>query len=225
MPNITHLSENTLIIYFSNKIDTTLSSQISATAEHIRNNLTGVIEVIPSYTSIFIEYHILRIDISNLESTLLELIDSTPAADAITDLIILPTYYHPDVAPDIISLATQKDLSVEELIHIHSSTEYTVCSTGFAPGFTYLAEVDPRITSPRPSTPRISIPAGSVGIADNQTAVYPSKSPAGWQVIGNCPISLFDIDSSPMTPFNIGAKVQFEPISKEQFIQLGGKIE
>ena len=138
--------------------------------------------------------------------------------------IALPVYYGDEAGPDLASLAHAKGMSVEAVIHCHSQQVYTVCAIGFAPGFAFLASVDASIATPRHSEPRKWVPAGSVGIANQQTAVYPNDSPGGWQIIGNCPQALFQPDQSPMTPFQVGDKVQFVPISKDAFIAQGGQL-
>ncbi|GAL06566.1 allophanate hydrolase 2 subunit 1 [Photobacterium aphoticum] len=146
------------------------------------------------------------------------------STEASGSLIALPVYYGRDVGPDLQAVAEHAGLSVEEVIAIHSGQTYTVCAIGFAPGFAFLASVDARIAMPRQVTPRQQVPAGSVGIANQQTAVYPNASPGGWQIIGNCPVGLFSPDATPMTPFSVGDTVQFTPIDREAFLQQGGEL-
>jgi len=95
---------------------------------------------------------------------------------------------------------------------------------GFAPGFAYLGTVDPRIASPRKETPRKKVAQGSVAIAGQQTAIYPSDSPGGWQIIGKTPLALIDYNTNPMTPFSVGSKVKFSAIDRNEFLALGGTI-
>nr|WP_269473309.1 carboxyltransferase domain-containing protein [Kineobactrum salinum] len=121
-------------------------------------------------------------------------------------------------------MAQQAGLSVEDVIALHSATEYRVYAIGFAPGFAYLGEVDPRIAMPRLATPRPRVPRGAVAIADRQTAVYPAVSPGGWNLIGLCPRRMFDPDASPTMPVAVGDRVRFEPISRARFLELGGEL-
>ncbi|MEF1306782.1 carboxyltransferase domain-containing protein, partial [Vibrio owensii] len=100
---------------------------------------------------------------------------------------------------------------------------YTVSAIGFAPGFAFLSDVSPELNMPRHHTPRTNVPAGSVAIADSKTAVYPSDSPGGWNIIGRTPISLFT-DTPPFIPFEVGDKVTFGSISKQEFVSLGGVL-
>jgi inhibitor of KinA len=110
------------------------------------------------------------------------------------------------------------------VIALHSSIIYDVYAIGFAPGFAYLGNVDKRIAMPRKETPRQKIFKGSVGIADQQTAIYPSDSPGGWQIIGRTPISLIDYNDDKLTKFETGDKVKFNPISRADFIDMGGVL-
>jgi KipI family sensor histidine kinase inhibitor len=121
-------------------------------------------------------------------------------------------------------IAKRASLSIEEVIEIHQAQAYRVYAIGFAPGFAYLGEVDPRIAAPRLSTPRLKVPKGAVAIADRQTAVYPNVSPGGWNIIGLCPVDMFNPDAEPIMPVKVGDKVRFKPIAKETFLAMGGEI-
>ncbi len=223
-PRIRHLSENSLIMDMSEELDTGLCSQIAALAEAARHELTGVIESVPCATSLYIEFNPLEVEPTDISESLLAMSSNACDYTVGVETIVLPCYYSPDVAPDLLALAEKKKMTVNELISIHSGTTYTVCSIGFAPGFAYLAGLDPRICADRHSTPRQSVASGSVGIAGAQTAVYPRESPGGWQIIGNCPLPLFNIDAEPLSPLRHGMQVRFEPIDQETFLQKGGKL-
>ncbi|WP_281645606.1 5-oxoprolinase subunit PxpB [Parendozoicomonas sp. Alg238-R29] len=228
MIRIEAVSENTLIIYFADSIQAELSVFIGVISQQLKNELGDkLIEVIPSYTSIFIQFDILRIDLPTLSKDIRAIADTldTEPDYSVGKLIELPTWYHSDVAPDLKAAAQHSHLSVEEFISIHSNKEYRVCAIGFAPGFAFLGSVDSRIELPRHDHPKAKVSRGSVGIAGLQTAVYPQDSPGGWQIIGNCPLSLFDPDKEPMTPFQVGDKVRFHPISKSEFLAMDGQIQ
>ena len=136
----------------------------------------------------------------------------------------LPVYYGKDSGPDLAAVATTHQLSQKKLIELHSNHSYLVYAIGFAPGFAYLGFVPEQITTARLASPRRQVMAGSVGIADRQTAVYPAASPGGWNVIGNCPVSLFDLTATPVMPMAIGDEIQFVPIERNEFIRLGGQL-
>jgi KipI family sensor histidine kinase inhibitor len=226
--SISQISETCIIAYFGNEIDTSLVSKLALFTHHVKHRFQDqIIEIIPSYTSVLIEFHPLRIEINELLAWChqqIALLENTELSRG-GKLVRLPVYYHPDVAPDLNMLAADKGLSVDEVIRIHSEVEYTVCAIGFAPGFAFLGSVDKRIATPRHREPRFKVAKGSVGIADLQTAVYPLETPGGWQIIGNCPVSLFDPHSEPMMPFDVGDRVCFAAIDREQYFELGGVIE
>ena len=138
--------------------------------------------------------------------------------------VVLPVYYAPEAGIDLESLAERAGLPISKVIDLHAGAEYRVYAIGFAPGFAYLGEVDERIAAPRLATPRASVPRGSVAIADRQTAVYPSVSPGGWNLIGRCPVPMFDPSAQPCMPVAVGDTVRFEPISREHFLTLGGDL-
>ena len=125
---------------------------------------------------------------------------------------------------DLEYMSLKTKLSIDEIIKIHSDKLYDVYAVGFLPGFAYLASVDERIALPRLSSPRKQIPKGSVAIADTQTAVYPQASPGGWNIVGRTAMKLFDKNLETLSPFNVGDKVKFNPISKEEFLLQGGII-
>ena len=137
---------------------------------------------------------------------------------------VLPVLYHPGVAPDLEWLAGDRGLGIDDVIALHSEATYFAYATGFAPGFCYLGTLPETLQTPRLDTPRATVPAGAVAIADSQTAVYPCESPGGWRLIGACPKPLFNLNNTPPSLLNVGATVRFEPISEADFRALGGVI-
>ena len=138
--------------------------------------------------------------------------------------IVLPVLYHPSVAPDLEWLADDCGICINDVIALHSEATYFAYATGFAPGFCYLGTLPEALQTPRLDTPRATVPAGAVAIADAQTAVYPCESPGGWRLIGACPAPLFKLNTKPPSLLNVGATVRFEPISEKDFRSLGGVI-
>ena len=136
--------------------------------------------------------------------------------------VVLPVLYHPSVAPDLEWLAHDRGLGVSDVIALHSKATYFAYATGFAPGFCYLGTLPEALQTPRLDTPRATVPAGAVAIADAQTAVYPCESPGGWRLIGACPEPLFNLSNAPPSLLTVGATVRFEPISETDFRALGG---
>ncbi|MEG2984683.1 MAG: 5-oxoprolinase subunit PxpB, partial [Peptostreptococcaceae bacterium] len=133
------------------------------------------------------------------------------------NIVEIPVLYGGEFGPDIETVARHNNLSVEEVMDIHSKGEYLVYMLGFTPGFTYLGGMDNKIETPRLEIPRVKIPAGSVGIAGKQTGVYPIDSPGGWQLIGRTPIKLYDINKERPILLSAGDYVKFVPINKAEY--------
>ena len=131
--------------------------------------------------------------------------------------VSIPVCYGGEFGEDLDFVAQQHGLSSEQVIEIHSGADYLVHLLGFAPGFPYLGGMSPRIATPRRARPRIKTPAGSVGIAGEQTGVYPIETPGGWQLIGRTPWALFRPQDDPPTLLLPGDIVRFTPITAEEF--------
>ncbi len=136
-----------------------------------------------------------------------------PCAEAIA----LPACYDTAVAPDLAEVAGRTGMASSEVVRLHAEGRYTVLATGFAPGFAYLGDVASAMAVPRRTAPRQSVPAGSIGLADRRTGVYPSSGPGGWQLIGRVPPSLFADASERLTRFSPGQPVSFRVISLKDF--------
>lgn len=208
-----------------------LNQQLKSAAD--LNNV--IIDIIPSYQTLLVTFDILKIDavqlVNNIDlhiSQLLkrrqqtnqqafteaQLISSYTQTMAV-DLIEIPVCYHKSLAPDLSSLSRHTCLNIDDIIQIHSSTIYSCYAIGFMPNFGYLGDVDKRIQIPRHINPRTQVAAGSVGIADNQTAIYPKASPGGWQIIGQSPTKLNKLGK--LEKLTVGCQVKFKPISLEEF--------
>ena len=185
-----------------------------------------LIDLVPSYASLLVIYNPLQTDHysvrAQIRSATQNLLQSSEQQQG--NLVSLPAYYSLESGPDLQRLADNASLSVEQVIEIHQQTEYRVYAIGFAPGFAYLGEVDERIAAPRLATPRQKVPRGAVAIADRQTAVYPAQSPGGWNLIGLCPEPMFDPSASPSMPVQVGDRVRFSAIDREQYLALGGVL-
>lgn len=224
-------SENSLIVYFGKNVSQTISDEIlhvsTFLSAHVGNTL---IDLVPSYASILVIFNPLKTDHLHVRKIIKEAYqeihnrnqDAANVYDGKT--VELPVYYGADAGPDLKMLADNADLTTQQVIDIHTSQDYRVYAIGFAPGFAYLGEVDERIAAPRLPTPRKKVPKGAVAIADRQTAVYPSQSPGGWNLIGLCPTDMFNPESQSIMPVSVGDKVRFVPIEQKQFLELGGQL-
>jgi KipI family sensor histidine kinase inhibitor len=218
--------ENALILYLGDETSPAVSARVQAAAQAIQAALGDhLIDLVPSYASVLIIYDPFVTDHLAVSKTVHRIIDQLPPAQQDEgNTIVLPVYYSPESGEDLEALAQQAGLSTDDVIALHSGCEYRVYAIGFAPGFAYLGEVDERIAAPRLRTPRQKVPRGAVAIADRQTAVYPAVSPGGWNLIGRCPIRMFDPEANPTMPVTVGDRVKFEPVSRERFLELGGEL-
>jgi KipI family sensor histidine kinase inhibitor len=218
--------ENALILYLGDETSPAVSARVQAAALAIEGSLgADLIDLVPSYASLLIIYNPFTSDHFKVRAqvhTALEKLDSAPLREGRT--VVLPVYYSPESGEDLEALADQANLSTDEVIALHSGCDYRVYAIGFAPGFAYLGEVDERIAAPRLATPRQKVPRGAVAIADRQTAVYPAVSPGGWNLIGRCPLRMFNPEATPTMPVTVGDKVQFESITRERYLDLGGTL-
>ncbi|MDP4262740.1 MAG: 5-oxoprolinase subunit PxpB [Bacteroidota bacterium] len=230
-PNIPYrifpLGDTAITIDFGNVIDESINDKVLALFDQLRNDpLPGTIEVVPAYSSVTIYYDLFGASKSfsngksvydTISGQLAERMEQTlPVSEAIPRLVNIPVCYEKEFAPDIEYLARERNITVDELIHIHVSRQYRVYMLGFLPGFAYMGEVNKTITIPRKPQP-VTVAAGSVGIAGKQTGIYPLQSPGGWQIIGRTPLKLFDADREEPSLLRAGDRVQFISISKNEF--------
>ena len=218
-------SVDSLIIYFGDIIDEQIALNVKKTCLCLKKlKIKGIIEIIPSYTSIFFSFFIFKYVFQTLSDLIIKSINLDSNDEFEEKIVTIDVYYGQDVGLDLYDMSLKTNLSIEKIIEMHSSKFYDVFAIGFLPGFAYLASVDEKIALPRLSTPRKQIPKGSVAIADTQTAVYPQSSPGGWNIIGRTAMELFDKKLEKLSPLSVGDKVRFNPISKEEFLGQGGII-
>ncbi|MGB7404048.1 MAG: 5-oxoprolinase subunit PxpB [Arcobacter sp.] len=218
-------SVDSLVIYFGNEISEKIANDVQKAYLSLKSlNIEGIIETIPSYTTIYISYDIFKYDYSSLVELLKQSINLEYEDNSSKNIINIDVYYGEEVGLDLSDMSIKTKLPIEKIIEIHSQKLYDVYAIGFAPGFAFLASVDKQIAVPRLSSPRKSVPKGSVAIADRQTAVYPQSSPGGWNIIGRTAMELFDKSLEKLSPLSVGDKVKFNAISKEEFLAQGGII-
>jgi KipI family sensor histidine kinase inhibitor len=168
---------------------------------------------VPGYASVLVPINPLRLEIDRAIDRLAPLVDSLASVGPgeAGKLVEVPTRYGGENGPDLEEVAARHDLSRSQVIELHASVEYRVYMLGFAPGFAYLGRLPKAIATPRRATPRTSVPAGSVGIADDQTGIYPFETPGGWQLIGRTELRLWDVDHEPAALLAPGDRVRFIP--------------
>lgn len=218
--------EDALILYLGSATSPETAARVQAASVAIESALgDDLVDLIPSYASVLIIYDPLRTDhLSVSHRVRSALVDLSASTDCHGRKVVLPVYYAPEAGADLEALAERSGLQVDQVIDLHRAVEYRVYAIGFSPGFAYLGQVDARIAAPRLATPRQKVPRGAVAIADRQTAVYPAVSPGGWNLIGRCPTRMFDPAVTPAMPVAVGDRVQFEAISRQRFLDMGGDL-
>ena len=224
--NIEVAGQNAFIVYFAEQTSAEVSARIQAAVDSILVSMQdSIVDLVPSYASLLVIFDLERSDPYRVRQQLrAALTDLDAAGDSAGNLVTLPVYYGAESGPDLEIIAENGGISVADVIDIHQSMEYRVYAIGFAPGFAYLGEVDERIAAPRLSTPRLKVPRGAVAIADRQTAVYPAVSPGGWNLIGLCPTRMFNPETDPSMPVQVGDRVRFEAIDRDEFLAQGGEL-
>lgn len=195
-----------------------------AASENLRAAFAGqLIDLVPSYTTLMVHYDLNALSPAQARELIGEaLIDLSPNTRSSGQCHVLPVWYDLSVGPELDLLAKRSTLTVDEVIRRHSEREYQVFALGFAPGFAFMGLVEEALAAPRLNTPRKKVAAGSVGIAERQTAAYPAVSPGGWNLIGRTPARLFDRDREGYSLMQPGDTVRFAAISHAEFINLGG---
>lgn len=230
--NVYPLGDSALIIDFGNVIDAEINKIVNSLFYQLtKQRISGVIEIIPAYSSLTIYYDVFSIR-QKTETTAFEWISATikklleseqKVVEQNVRSVKIPVCYEKEFAPDLEFIAEQNKISIPEIIQLHTSVEYRVYMLGFLPGFAYMGMVDEKISCARKSKPN-TVEAGSVGIAGRQTGVYPLRSPGGWQILGRTPLQLFDKNKEEPTLFHVGDIVQFYSITKDEFEDIKGRI-
>lgn len=227
---ISCLGDNALIIDFGNIIDESINKVVHSLFYQLQNDpIPGMTEAVPAYSSLTIYYDVLFIrNKLNKQATAFEWISESLKKYISKEnietgdpemLVKIPVCYENEYATDLSFIASQNNISAEEVIFLHTSVTYHVYMLGFLPGFAYMGMVDEKISSSRKQKP-VLVEAGSIGIAGKQTGIYPFRSQGGWQIIGRTPLKLFDKEKINPVLFKPGDKIQFYSITKNEFEDL-----
>ena len=219
--------DTSLSVEFGNEISQAINTQIRAFSIALQNSkIPGIVELVPTYRSLMIHYDpgVILCDalVKRLRGLLgqLDKIEIPPS-----QVLEVPVLYGGEMGPDLDFVAQHSGKTPEEVIQIHTSTEYLIYMLGFTPGFTYLGGMSEEIATPRLKQPRVKIPAGSVGIAGAQTGVYPIDSPGGWQLIGRTPVRMYDAGREiPILP-KAGEYIKFYPITQAEYDAIAAQEE
>lgn len=225
-PRLLTAGDAALIVEFGDRVDPALNGEVRELWRAVeRAAISGVVELVPTYRSLLVSYDPLVIEADDLRVRLIEINRHKSDLDLGAPRVVrVPTAYGGEFGPDLAFVARHTGLTDAEVVEIHTGTEYLVYMMGFSPGFPYLGGMSPRLATPRLATPRLTIPAGSVGIAQQQTGIYPMESPGGWQLIGRTPLRLFDAARRPPTLLEAGDSIRFVPIGVEEYRDIERRV-
>ncbi|MBC3236752.1 5-oxoprolinase subunit PxpB [Pseudomonas lurida] len=195
-----------------------------AATQRLRSGFgAALVDLVPSYTTLMVHYDLTAVNPAQARELIDQaLTDLQPQAQGSGQCHVLPVWYDLSVGPELTLLSQRSGLAIDDVIRRHSAHEYQVFALGFAPGFAFMGLVDESLATPRLNTPRKRVAAGSVGIAERQTAAYPVVSPGGWNLIGRTPAKLFDRERDGYSLMQPGDTVRFEAVERAEFIKLGG---
>jgi inhibitor of KinA len=218
--SIQPIGDNALKVTYPGEVSPTLNKQIRQFDWRLQAaSVDGVIEWVPTFNAVTIYYEPHQITYYKLRDLILNLHKTFGEEQNLQERFIdIPVLYGGSVGPDLQRVAKHNQLSTAHVIKLHQNREYLVYMLGFLPGFPYLGGLDNKIATPRLETPRTKTFAGSVGIAHEQTGIYPVDSPGGWNIIGKTPIQLFDMhhETSPFL-FRAGDRVRFYSVSEREY--------
>jgi KipI family sensor histidine kinase inhibitor len=218
LPRFQPAGDSALLVTFGEQIDLAANRQAHALGLAIleaqsRHLLPGLGEAVPGYVTLLVHYDPLRLNYKTVEHFVRQNLANAEGQAVEPRQVEVPVVYGDEAGPDLAFVAEHCGLAESEVIRIHSERDYPVYMMGFTPGFPYLGGMDPAIAAPRLSSPRSRVAGGSVGIAGEQTGIYPLDSPGGWRIIGRTPLRLFD--PTRESPFLLapGDLVRFVPVS------------
>ncbi len=215
--------ERGLIVELGNEISTDLNDRVRALAIAIQGaGIPGLVEVIPTYRSLGVEYDPLVTSFEEMQARIWDLAAHfDPRNLGKPKLVEIPTVYGGEYGPDLPFVAEHAGLSEAEVIRLHSQPRYHVYMIGFTPGYVYLGGLPERLHTPRLKSPRLKVPRGSVAIGGSQTGIYPVESPGGWRIIGRTSLALFDPSKEIPTLMLPGDKVRFVPVTEADSLSAG----
>ncbi len=218
-PKILLCGDCGISVEFGDKIDTEITALVRRLESLLRaGNYPGITDLNPTYRSLFIQYDPWVCSFERLIHIVEDHLPSLAVpADENAVVKEVPVCYGGEYGPDLDEVARMHSLGADEVIRLHCAPVYRVYMIGFTPGFAYLGGLDEKLRTPRKNVPRKKVAAGSVGIADQQTGIYPIESPGGWQLIGKTPLKIFDLLRKAPFFLEAGDFVRFRPISGDEF--------
>ncbi|WP_251519423.1 5-oxoprolinase subunit PxpB [Robertmurraya korlensis] len=225
--SITPLGDAALMIEFQATMLSDKASEFVHSAYHLlsKHPVPGMIALVPAYTTLTLHYEpsFIKSDYpyQHMKIIVQELLRKGINTDTRHgNCFLIPVCYELPFSLDLTEVAQAHHLTEEEVIHVHTKQIYHVSFLGFSPGFPFLSGLSQSIATPRKENPRTLVKAGSVGIAGEQTGIYPTDSPGGWQIIGQTPIRIYFPEKKEPTLFAPGDTIRFYAITAKQYYQL-----
>jgi inhibitor of KinA len=220
-PQIVPAGDQAFLVRFGDGISEALHARvIAALASLDLSRPPWVVDLVPSYSAILVVYDPLLV----APEAVARWIEAEAAESHASRLeprrVTIPVWYAPEVGLDLLALASELRMGPDEIVALHSGSEYLVFMLGFKPGFPYMGTLPEQLAVPRLPSPRTAVPAGSVAIAGRQTGIYPVRSPGGWRILGRTPLALFDPDREQPFLLRAGDHVRFEPIDRARFVEM-----
>ncbi|MEW9581073.1 5-oxoprolinase subunit PxpB [Paraburkholderia sp. DGU8] len=207
-PKIFSLGDAALVCEAPPPATLACQQRVWAAAEAARD-WPHVLEVVPGMNNLTLVFDPLQADRDALAEHLLAAWNAGNKASVAGREVQIPVQYGGEFGPDLQAVADHTGLTTREVVQRHADGEYVVFFVGFQPGFAYMGGLDAALHTPRRASPRLEVPAGSVGIGGEQTGIYPATSPGGWQLIGRTELPLFDPARRPPTLLQPGDRVRF----------------
>lgn len=219
--------DSAVCVEFGNEISPEINKKIRAFKIAVeKSDIPGIVETVPTYRSLLVHYHPEVIGFKALTEEFDKLMGSLSSIPIPPPTVIeIPVLYGGEMGPDIENVAEHNHKTVEEVIKIHTSEEYLIYMIGFIAGFPYLGGMSKEIATPRLKSPRVKIEGGSVGIAGEQTGIYPVASPGGWQLIGRTPLKLYDADRERPVLLEAGQYIKFAAVTEEEYKKIEKEVE
>lgn len=219
--------DTAITVCFENEISKEVNGFVTSfTCAVEQKGIKGVIELIPAFNSVTVLYDSTVTSAGTLKIKLERIIKKLGNSQQSSAVLYkIPVCYEEEFSPDMKNVEAHTGLSREEIIEIHSSTDYLIYMLGFLPGFAYLGEMDKRLATPRLDSPRVEISRGAVGIGGEQTGIYPVASPGGWQLIGRTPILVYDRERENPILYKSGDYIRFVPITRNEYFEIEKAVQ
>lgn len=220
------LGEAAVKLTYNEEVSHSLTSRIQAFCRELASlEIEGITEWVPAYDSVTVYYEPWALTFAEISDVLDDITAVATEESSKKMIVTIPTLYGGEHGPDLEELANEKGITCDDIINLHTNEDYLINMIGFLPGFPYLSGLNERIAAPRLDTPRQQVPAGSVGIAESQTGIYPLESPGGWNLIGRTPLRLFQPEKEDPFLLHQGDTLRFQSITEKEFEHILKKVE